>query len=68
MTARRDASDRRTAKASRTWSKRVRDAEQDYLACLSEFGCESGEAFSAQWHLRQVKRLALRHQHGPAAA
>lgn len=46
------------AQSDAVWHQRVNDAEQDYLRCLSEFGCDSGEAFSALWHLRQLKRQA----------
>ena len=45
--------------SDRDWAKRVRDAELDYLRCLAEFGCDSGEAYSALWHLRQMKRLSV---------
>ena len=57
--ARRRMAQRVEATQSETlWDQRVQKAEQDYLACLAEFGCDSGEAFSALWHLRQLKRLA----------
>lgn len=46
------------AQSDGLWHQRIKDAEQDYLGCLSEFGCDSGEAYSALWHLQQLKRQA----------
>lgn len=37
---------------------RVREAEQDYLTCVADYGCESGEAMSARWHLNELQRKA----------
>ena len=39
--------------------ERIREAEAIYQACVADFGCESGEAFTAEWHLREVQRQAL---------
>lgn len=39
-------------------ASRIQAAEDDYLSCISDFGCESGEALAAQWHLRELQRQA----------
>ena len=39
-------------------SEQIQAAEQDYLTCVADFGCESAEALSAQWHLREPRRQA----------
>lgn len=44
--------------SEQNWARRVEDAEQDYMACLAEFGHSSGEAYAALWHWQQLKRLA----------
>lgn len=50
------------------WGRRIQQAEADYLACMAEFGCDSGEAYAALWHLRQMKRLANERPENQVAA